>query len=85
MGLVRFQSDNIAKSTSDWFINIFKKPPQNFLESLAGGHLKPLGIQKSNKVLNLFDKPLIESVQKRNQGFEHYVIELLQELKEKAK
>ncbi|MDZ8082856.1 MAG: hypothetical protein RMX35_27800 [Nostoc sp. DcaGUA01] len=44
MGLVRFQSDNIAKSTSDWFINIFKKPPQNFLESLAGGHLKPLGI-----------------------------------------
>ncbi|MDZ8184007.1 MAG: DUF1350 family protein [Nostoc sp. ChiSLP02] len=85
MGLVRFQSDNIAKSTTDWFVNIFKKPPQKFLETLAGGHLKPLGIQTGNKVLNLFDKPSIESVTERNKGFEDHVIELLKELKEKAK
>ncbi|MBD2410225.1 hypothetical protein FACHB389_19640 [Nostoc calcicola FACHB-389] len=85
MGLVRFQSDNIAKSTCDWFINILKKPPQEFLESLAGGHLKPLGIQLDNNVLNLFDKPLIESVEERNKEFEQHVIELFKKLKEKAK
>ncbi|MFN6563670.1 MAG: DUF1350 family protein [Nostoc sp. ChiSLP01] len=85
MGLGCFKSDNIAKSTCDWFINIFKKPPQEFLENLAGGHLKPIGMQLGNNVLNPFDKPLIESVEKRNKGFEQHVIELLKKLKEQAK
>ncbi|MBL1202389.1 MAG: DUF1350 domain-containing protein [Nostoc sp. GBBB01] len=85
MGLVCFKSDNIAKSTCDWFINILQKPPQEFLENLTGGHLKPLGIQLGSNVLNLLDKPFVESVEKRNQGFEQHVIELLEKLKEKAK
>ncbi|MEH2067846.1 MAG: DUF1350 family protein [Nostoc sp.] len=85
MGLVCFQSDNIAKLTCDWFFNIFRKPQPNFRESLAGGHLKPLGIQLGNNVLNLFDKPLIESVEERNKGFEHHVIKLFKKLKEKAR
>jgi hypothetical protein len=81
MGLVCFKSDNIAKVTCEWFTNILKKPPQQFLENVKGGHLKPLGIQLGKYVINLFDKPLIESVQERNRGFEHHVIQLLEELK----
>ncbi len=81
MGLVCFKYDNIAKLTCEWFTNILKKPPQQFLENVKGGHLKPLGIQLGKYVINLFDKPLIESVQERNRGFEHHVIQLLEELK----
>jgi hypothetical protein len=81
MGLVCFKYDNIAKLTCEWFTNILKKPPQQFLENVKGGHLKPLGIQLGKYVINLFDKPLIESVQERNKGFEHHVIQLLEELK----
>ncbi|QMS92223.1 DUF1350 family protein [Nostoc edaphicum CCNP1411] len=81
MGLVCFKSDNIAKSTCEWFTNILQKPPQDFREKFAGGHLRPLGIQLGNYVINLFNKPLIESVQERNRGFEHSVIQLLEKLK----
>lgn len=82
MGLVCFQSDNIAKLTCEWFTNVLKKPPQRFMKSLEGGHLKPLGIQLGKYVINLFDQPFIESVQERNRGFEHHVIQLLEQLKE---
>ncbi|MEH1945125.1 MAG: DUF1350 family protein [Nostoc sp.] len=85
MGLVCFKDDNIAKLTCEWFTNILKKPPQEFIESLKGGHLKPLGIQLGNYAINLFDKPFIESVQERNRGFENNVIKLLEELKVKSK
>jgi hypothetical protein len=85
MGLVCFRSDKIAKLTCDWFTNIFKKPPQEFLKPLEGGHLKPLGIQLGKYVINVFDKPLIESVQDRNKGFENHVIQLLNELKKESK
>ncbi|MBW4425920.1 MAG: DUF1350 family protein [Nostoc desertorum CM1-VF14] len=81
MGLVCFKSDNIAKLTCEWFTDILKKPPQEFRENVKGGHLKPLGIQLGKYVINLFDKPLIESVQERNRGFEHHVIQLLDKLK----
>ncbi len=84
MGLVCFKSDNIAKSTCEWFTNILQKPPQNLRKSLAGGHFRPLGIQLAKYVINLFDKTLIVSVQERNRGFEHNVIQLLEELKEKS-
>ncbi|MGJ5628664.1 DUF1350 family protein [Nostoc sp. CALU 1950] len=84
MGLVCFKSDNIAKSTCEWFTNILQKPPQDFRKSFAGGHLRPLGIQLGNYVINLFNKPLIESVQERNRGFEHSVIQLLEKLQEKS-
>ncbi|MCC5597951.1 DUF1350 family protein [Nostoc favosum] len=82
MGLVCFQSDNIAKLTCEWFTNVLKKPPQEFMKSLEGGHLKPLGIQLGKYVINLFNQPFLESVKERNKGFEHHVIQLLEELKE---
>ncbi|MEH2046482.1 DUF1350 family protein [Nostoc sp.] len=85
MGLVCFKSDNIAKSTCEWFTNILQKPPKDFRKTVAGGHLRPLGIQLAKYVVNLFDKPLIESVQERNKAFEHNVIQLLEELKEKSR
>ncbi|WP_335045378.1 DUF1350 family protein [Nostoc sp.] len=85
MGLVCFKSDNIAKSTCEWFTNILQKPPEDFRKTVAGGHLRPLGIQFGKYVINLFDKPLIESVQQRNKAFEHNVIQLLEELKEKSR
>ena len=85
MGLVCFKSDNIAKSTCEWFTNILQKPAQDFRKTVAGGHLRPLGIQLAKYVINLFDKPLIESVQERNKAFEHNVIQLLEKLKEKSR
>ncbi|MEH2228049.1 MAG: DUF1350 family protein [Nostoc sp.] len=85
MGLVCFKSDNIAQSTCEWFTNILQKPPQDFRNTVAGGHLRPLGIQLAKYVVNLFDKPLIESVQERNKAFEHNVIQLLEKLKEKSR
>ncbi len=85
MGLVCFKSDNIAKSTCEWFTNILQKPPEDFRKIVAGGHLRPLGIQLAKYVINLFDKPLIESVQERNKAFEYNVIQLLEELKEKSR
>ncbi|MHC5596244.1 MAG: DUF1350 family protein [Nostoc sp.] len=85
VGLVCFKSDNIAKSTSEWFTNILQKPPEDFRKAFAGGHLRPLGIQLGNYVINLFDQPLIESVQERNRGFEDDVIQLLEKLKEKSR
>jgi len=81
LGLVSFKSDNIAKSTTEWFIKTLQKPPKELLRPLEGGHLRPLGIQIGNNVINLFDKPVVESIQKRNRGFEFYVTELLKELK----
>ncbi|MCC5641655.1 DUF1350 family protein [Nostoc sp. CHAB 5824] len=84
MGLVCFKSDKIAKLTCEWFTKTLKKPPKKFINTLEGGHLKPLGIQLGKYIINLFDKPLIELVQERNKGFEHHVIQLLEELKEES-
>jgi hypothetical protein len=84
MGIVSFKSDEIAKLTCDWFTTILNKPPTRFRKSLEDGHLKALGIQLSNNAINLFDKPLIESVQERNKGFERHVIQLLEELKKES-
>lgn len=82
LGLVCFKSDNIAKLTCQWFINTLKKPPKAFLKTLEGGHLRPLGIRLGNNVINFFDRPVVESVQKRNIEFEFYVTELLKNLKD---
>ncbi len=83
-GLVCFKSDKIAESTCEWFTKTLKKPPENFRRTVAGGHLRPLGIQLGKHIINIFDKPLIESVKERNKAFEHNVIQLLEELKEKS-
>ncbi|MCC5608878.1 DUF1350 family protein [Nostoc sp. CHAB 5834] len=52
MGLVCFQSDNIAKLTCEWFNNVLKKPPQGFMKSLKGGHLKPLS-KSAGKIITM--------------------------------
>ncbi|HYX15502.1 MAG TPA: DUF1350 family protein [Nostoc sp.] len=81
MGLVCFKSDNIAQLTCEWFTKTLRKPPQEFINTLEGGHLKPLGIQLGKYMINLFNKPLVESVQERNRGFESHIIQLLEKLK----
>lgn len=83
LGLVRFKSDKIAKSTCEWFINIFKKPPTDFQNNLVGGHLKPLGVQLGSVIVNFPDSwPIIESPQRRNSELEIYVGKLLQLLEQ---
>ena len=82
LGLINFKSDNIAKSTCEWFLNIIKISTQDFNNNLEGGHLRPLGIRLINHVLNLFDSLVIESFEKRNIGFDIYVIQLLKDLKQ---
>ncbi|ABA21713.1 Protein of unknown function DUF1350 [Trichormus variabilis ATCC 29413] len=86
LGLIRFKSDNIAKSTGDWFINVFKKPPTDFQNYLAGGHLKPLGIRVGGYVVNFPDSlPIIESAQRRSSELEIYVDSLLQALEKERR
>jgi hypothetical protein len=41
--------------------------------TLYSSNLKPLGIQLGKYVINVFDKPLIESVQDRNKAFEDHL------------
>jgi hypothetical protein len=76
LGLVRFKSDNIAKPTCDWFGDTLNKPPSDFLISLTGGHLKPLGVSVKGKVFNPFDRPLLQPIDRRNLEFELPAIDL---------
>ncbi|TVP65494.1 MAG: DUF1350 domain-containing protein [Nodularia sp. (in: Bacteria)] len=83
LAILRFKSDNIARGTCDWFINTLRKPPQDLWQELPGGHLRPLGIQIGNFVINFpdtFSIPLIEPIKKRTAGFESHVIELVKDL-----
>ncbi|BAT52140.1 unknown protein [Nostoc sp. NIES-3756] len=83
LGLVSFKSDKLAKSTCEWFVNTFKKPPTDLQNNLAGGHLKPLGIKLGGYVVNFPDSlPIIESPQRRNAELEIYVGKLLGALEE---
>ena len=82
LGLICFKSDNIAKLTCGWFINTLGKPPEDFQESLEGGHLRPLGIKLANGVFNPFNTPILESVQERDQKFDAYINKLLWKLKD---
>jgi len=80
MGLVAFDSDNIARLTVEELATL-KKPSAEYRENLPGGHLKPLGIRLYNCVLNIFDKPWLESVQARNAALEQHIINLLEKVK----
>lgn len=83
LAILRFKSDDIARGTCDWFIDTLRKPPQDFWQELPGGHLRSLGIQIGNFVINFPDTlsiPVIEPIQKRTAGFERHVIELLKDL-----
>ncbi|MBW4586910.1 DUF1350 family protein [Aetokthonos hydrillicola Thurmond2011] len=86
LGLISFSLDNIGKSTREWFINTFKKPPQDFRAVVKGGHLRPLGLRIDNLVLNFpdtFSIPLIESTNRRKAEFEVYVLQLVNYLEQK--
>ncbi|HLO83666.1 MAG TPA: DUF1350 family protein [Nostocaceae cyanobacterium] len=93
LGLVSFLSDTkLAKSTVDWFDNVFKKPPVDaqgkspFRYKLKGGHLRPLGWRIGSSVINFPDSlqvPFIESVDSKSQTFESYVTQLLKYLEQK--
>ncbi|MEA5582763.1 DUF1350 family protein [Nodularia harveyana UHCC-0300] len=85
LAILRLKSDDIARGTCDWFINTLKKPPQDFWEELPGGHLRPLGIQIGNFVINFPDTlsiPVIEPIPKRTAGFESHIIKLLKDVSE---
>ena len=79
LGLVRFQSDKIAAETCQWFLEVFKKPSEENQKYLDGGHLRPLGIQLSDRVINpFFDWPLIISTDERNAALEDLMDELME-------
>jgi len=82
MGLTSFKKDKLASTTCEWFEDKFKKPPEDFRENLKGGHLRPLGIQLGNFIIN-FPIPTIGSVKKRNTEFESPVSQLFQSLEDK--
>jgi hypothetical protein len=84
LGLVKFKSDKIALKTVDWFMKTFHKPPVELQNTLSGGHLKPLGFQVGNYVINFPDSlPIIQSTQRRSSEFESYVDKLLELLEQK--
>lgn len=79
LGLVRFQSDKIAAETCQWFLEVFRKPSGENQKYLDGGHLRPLGFQLVDRVVNpFFDWPLITSADKRNAALEDLMGELLE-------
>ena len=80
LGLVRFKSDNIGKPTCDWFADTLNKPPSDFLKSLTGGHLKPLGVRVNGAVVNPFDRPWFQPLARRNLEFELSAIDLFSSL-----
>ncbi|MDB9435611.1 DUF1350 family protein [Dolichospermum lemmermannii CS-548] len=82
MGLTAFKKDKLAATTCEWFEDKFKKPPEGFREDLKGGHLRPLGMQLGNFVIN-FPIPTIGSMKKRNIEFESPVSQLFQRLEDK--
>ena len=78
LGLVQFETDKIAKTTCQWFLEEFGKPTAEGQRNLLGGHLRPLGWQFSDRVINpFFDWPMINSTAKRNAALEDYMAELL--------
>lgn len=78
LGLVQFQSDKIAADTCQWFLEVFGKPPKDNQKILLGGHLRPLGVQVGDRVVNpFFDWPLITSSDQRNAALENIMGELL--------
>lgn len=84
LGLFRFTSDKIAKETVEWFVNVFRKPPADLQHTVKGGHLKPLGVQIGDYVINFPDSwPVVESVGNRQKELESYVGKFLHELEQK--
>ncbi|MEM9009237.1 MAG: DUF1350 family protein [Cyanobacteria bacterium P01_F01_bin.86] len=82
MGLICFASDKVANVTCNWFIDLFKKPTFARRDRLEGGHLKLLGLQVGNSVLNPFNRPWVESMATRNDRVEAPVLKLLQKLRQ---
>lgn len=54
MGLASFESDNIARTTVNYFLNILRKPPQELHKAFNGGHFRPMGDLQSQGLLTAF-------------------------------
>jgi len=86
LGLVCFQSDNIAAATCRWFLEELGKPPEEYQKSLSGGHLRPLGVPTGDRVFNFFlDKPPLMSISQRNALLESHINDLYESFKDRCK
>ncbi|MEB3259909.1 MAG: DUF1350 family protein [Cyanobacteriota bacterium] len=80
--LASFGSDNIARETVKWFTTVLKKPPKPWWQIFDGGHFRPLGVRVGKWVINPMDRQrFVESVDRRDQGFERLLSELLTTVK----
>ncbi len=55
LALVSFESDSTAEKTVQWFDETLQKPLKKYRSQHKGGHLRPLGIDVFNQVINFFD------------------------------
>jgi hypothetical protein len=80
--LAQFKSDQIALQTIEWFFDVLKKPRKSDRKYLGGGHLRPLGLNIADLVINpWFDLPLITSKTARNQALETPLEQAIQAIK----
>jgi hypothetical protein len=80
--LAQFKSDQIALQTIEWFFDVLKKPRKSDRKYLGGGHLRPLGFNIADLVINpWFDLPLITSKTARNQALETPLEQAIQAIK----
>ena len=74
--LAQFKADSIAAQTIEWFFKTLAKPPQNLRLDLGGGHLRPLGFNVADLVVNpWFDRPLLTTDAERNNQLEIPVVQ----------
>jgi len=79
--LARFNSDNLACDTIQWFYQTLNRPEGSAREPFLGGHMRPLGFSLADQVINPgFDHPLITSATSRNQALEDRLDHQLQKL-----
>ena len=83
--LAKFKSDKLASETVQWFYNTLNRPDASDREPFPGGHLRPLGFNLADLVVNpWFDLPFITSMASRNHALEDRLDQQLQKLQSKS-
>jgi hypothetical protein len=83
--LAKFKSDKLASETVQWFYNTLNRPDASDREPFPGGHLRPLGFNLADLVVNpWFDMPFITSMDSRNHALEDRLDQQLQKLQSKS-